>query len=109
MKFTRKWKIAIPTALAAISIGAFVAGCETPQYDDLKGVHPVYPDYAVVVMNVDGFPNLSLVCYDGKAELTTTRNMDAARYAPEFNNICQAHARDDRTAVNGVTPPTGSG
>ena len=90
---------------AATATAALVAGCASPQFDDLKGVNPVYPDYAVVIMNVDGFPNIGLVCYDGEAEVTTTRDYTAITYAPQFNDICQAHKRNDITAANGVIPP----
>lgn len=90
---------------AAAATAALVAGCATPQYDDLKNVSPVYPDYAVVIMNVDGFPNITLICYDGKAEITTTRDYTAITYSPQFNDICQAHKRNDITAANGVIPP----
>ena len=91
------------------AIGAAIAGCTTPQYDDLKGVNPVYPDYAVVVMNVDGFPNFTLICYDGQAEITTTRDYTSITYSPQFNNICAAHMRNDLSAANGKTPPAGQG
>ncbi len=109
VKITRKRAGLLGLALAAAATAAVVAGCTTPQLDDLKGVNTVYPDYTVVIMNVDGFPNVTLLCYDGQAMLTTTRDYNSLTLDPAMDNICQAHARDDLTAANGVTPPASQG
>lgn len=108
MRLTRKHAGLSLLGLGAVTT-ALVAGCSTPQYDDLKGVNPVYPDYAVDIMNVDGFPNITLVCYDGQAMLTTTRDYNALTLDPAMDNICEAHARNDITAANGMTPPANQG
>jgi hypothetical protein len=100
-------KIAI--AIGAMTVIGMAAGCTSPQLDDLKNVNPVYPDYAVVVMNVSGFPNITIVCYDGVAMATTTRDYESMQFQPAFNNICAAHKRNDINAVNGMTPPPGQG
>jgi hypothetical protein len=106
VKITRKRAGLLGLALAAAAV---VAGCTSPQLDDLKGVNPVYPDYAVVIMNVDGFPNVTLLCYDGQAMLTTTRDYNSLTLDPAMDNICQAHARNDLTAAGSVTPPASQG
>lgn len=105
MKLSRRRVQTISFAALPLVIGAVIAGCASPQLDDLKGVDPVYPDYAVTVMNVDSFPNFTIVCYDGVAEITTTRDYTSIRLAPEFANICAAHKRDDITAAGGWRPP----
>lgn len=102
----RKKIISVGAVLAATGI---IAGCASPQLDDLKNVNPVYPDYAVVVMNVSGFPNVAVLCYDGVAMLTTTRDYDSLTIDTAFNNICAAHERNDLSAANGMTPPAGQG
>ena len=79
-------------AMAAVAVGV-VAGCASPQFDDLKSVNPVEPDYATVIMNVSGFPNISLVCYHGIAMVTTTRDMDSTQFQPAYNPICKAHMK----------------
>ena len=102
-------RIASIAAIAAVSIGAglSVTACSvgTPQLDDLKNVQPVYPDYAVTVMNVDGFPNVTLLCYDDVAMITTTRDYQQVQSWPVFDNICKAHDRNDINPANGFNPP----
>lgn len=91
MKFTKR-SLGIVGSFAITA--AVVAGCASPQFDDLKSVSPIYPDYAKVIMNVDGFPNISLVCYDGVAMATTTRNMDSTQFQPAWNAICKEHLKN---------------
>lgn len=80
--------------MAAVTVGV-VAGCSSPQLDDLKNVNPILPDYATVIMNVSGFPNISLVCYDGIAMATTTRDMDSTQFQPAWNSICKEHMKNN--------------
>lgn len=82
----------IGLVVAAATV-AVVAGCAQPQFDDLKGVNPIPPDYSTVLMNVDGFPNISLLCYDGVAMVTTSRDMDSTQFQPAYNHICKEHMK----------------
>jgi hypothetical protein len=109
MRITRKRAGILATVGAAVIAVATIAGCTQPQLDDLKGVNPVYPDYAVDIMNVDSFPNVTLLCYDGVAMLTTTRDYDSLTLDPGMDNICQAHMRNDLTATGSMTPPANQG
>jgi hypothetical protein len=109
MKLNRKRAGILSAVGMAVITAVTVAGCGQPQLDDLKGVNPVYPDYAVDIMNVDSFPNVTLLCYDGVAMLTTTRDYNALTLDPGMNNICQAHMRNDLTANGSMTPPADQG
>src|ERR1700743_42968 len=90
MKLSKK---ALSIGILGAVTAAIVTGCASPQFDDLKNVNPVLPDYATVIMNVDGFPNISLVCYHGIAMVTTTRNMDSTQFQPAYNPICKEHMK----------------
>jgi len=90
MKLSKK---AIGIGLTVATTAAIVAGCSSPQFDDLKNVNPILPDYDTVIMNVDGFPNVALLCYDGKAMVTTTRNLDSIQFQSAYDPICKEHIK----------------
>jgi len=53
---------------------------------DLEGVPGVDPDKAETVNNVDGYPNITLLCTHGLAFGTTTREAQAAVFrVPELD------------------------
>lgn len=54
-------------------------------------------------------PNVMLLCYDGQAMLTTTRDYSALTLDPAMDYICEAHARNDINAANGMTPSANQG
>lgn len=93
MKLSKARKKALGLLGVAAVIVGVATGCAQPQFDDLKNVNPVLPDYATVIMNVDGFPNISLVCYHGIAMVTTTRDMDSTQFQPAYNPICKEHMK----------------
>lgn len=76
---------------SAIATLAMVTSCGAgnPSTDDLKGVSPSYPNYAAVFMNVDGFPNIAMVCIQGVGFETNSRQYNSVTEVPEWNAFCE--------------------
>ncbi len=75
-------------AAAALTL-LLAAGCDTNSlsggFKDLENVKPQNPDKAILLNNVDGFPNITIVCVGGVALVTTTR--DAAGALQHFDAL----------------------
>lgn len=90
MKFNKKDAIWSGITMA-IATGALVAGCGSgqPQLDDLNNVPPSYPNYVMTGLNVDGFPNVTMICINGAGFATTTRDAAGAiTLVPEWDKFC---------------------
>lgn len=84
--------------LAALIVSAALAGCGTNNFRDLEGVPSKNPDKVELFNNLDGHPNLALVCIHGVAFITTTRGGgdtgtgnggdDAVNRVPELDRQC---------------------
>ncbi|WP_370328113.1 hypothetical protein [Euzebya sp.] len=61
----------LPTLLL-LTLVLLAAGCQQA-YQDLEGLEVVDPDRAIIVRNADQFPNLSVLCFEDTAIITTTR------------------------------------
>lgn len=70
-----------------------LTACGPTQSDDLRGSQTVYPDYSKTVMNVDGFPNIAVICFKGAGFATTSRNMDALTPVPEWDAFCRTQEK----------------
>lgn len=94
MKLTLRKTAATAGAVTAgvIATLSLVSACGsgTPQYDDLQNVPPSYPNYAATFLNVDGFPNITMLCIDGQGFATTTRDDSNAAMEPisAWNGFC---------------------
>ena len=62
------------------------SGCQEA-YQDLEGLDVIDPDRAIIVRNADQFPNLSVLCFEGTAVITTTR--EAAPVVDQSSVFCQ--------------------
>ncbi len=82
-------KKAIAAAVAAVAAVALTA-CGTDNNRDLKGVPNTDPDYVVNIINLDGQPNVAVLCFEGQGMLTTTRSYDALTIAPQLNAFCES-------------------
>jgi hypothetical protein len=88
-------KVAASAAAATVGVIATVAtvsacGAGTPQLDDLKGAHPVYPNYNVIIVSPDGYPNVDMTCYQGAGFALTTRDAAGAiTREPEWDAFCK--------------------
>ena len=69
-------------AIVAVASALLLAGCgsdgglpgSAQQLRDLKNVPITEPDKARLVVNVDTYPNLVILCVEGVGFVTTTRN-----------------------------------
>jgi hypothetical protein len=98
-------KVSRNTRLAALGAGVIatagiVAGCASPQLDDLRNITVQYPNYAVTWMNVSQFPNITEVCINGVAFATTTRDYNAIMRIPQWDAFCATQIGKQAT-VNG--------
>ena len=64
---------------------------EVPQADETLEVQAVNPDSVTVIRNIDEHPNLAIVCYDGVAFVTHTRQAPPLRVT-EFDAGCPGAA-----------------
>lgn len=82
--------LAAAAVAGALTLG--LAGCHipgtNPAKDDLRNTGDTYPNYQTTLLNVDGFPNVSLLCFDGTAIITNTRDYDEMELAPTLNSFC---------------------
>lgn len=89
MKNIKKTTAALALAGA---LAVAVAGCQVPgtnpATDDLRNTSNSYPNYQTTLLNVDGYPNVSLMCFDGTAIITNTRAYDEMELAPTLNAFC---------------------
>ncbi len=74
--------------LAAGAILVFSACGPGNNFRDVEGVKSQNPDLIENYNNMDQHPNLSKVCIDGVAFLTTTRDYDAVTRVPEWDRTC---------------------
>jgi hypothetical protein len=85
---TRTKRNAIVTAVAGVVLVATAACDNNSNNGDLKGVNFRKPDKIEGYLNVDGQPNLTRLCIDGQAFLTSSRDYDAVIRVPEWNSWC---------------------
>lgn len=70
-----------------------LAGCHQNQNKDLKGVSFIQPDSVQGYKNVDGYPNLVIMCVKGVAFASTQRDAQAAmQRVPELDRTCPGYA-----------------
>jgi hypothetical protein len=81
----------VAVIVAAAGLGVLM-GCSSQSDNsnngDLKGVQYRKPDKIEGYLNVDGQPNLTRLCIDGQAFLTSSRDYDAVLRVPEWNTWC---------------------
>jgi hypothetical protein len=77
-------RILLVLALAAV----LLAGCGSDNFRDLNGIPSRDPDKAEVYNNVNGHPNLVMVCIHGAAFITTTRDYKPFEREPDLDRNC---------------------
>lgn len=89
----RKTKIAgalVAATLALTACDGSIGGGGS--FQDVKGIDPVKADSYKLINNVDGFPNLVVVCEGGVAFVTTTREAAGAILrVPELDKSCPGY------------------
>ena len=76
-------KIAMVVAGVALAISA----C-SPQFEDLEGVEGQDPDHVILLRNIDGYPNINIVCLNGDALVMRSANYDdmMIQHIPDSEN-----------------------
>jgi len=100
MKVTRKRGMAAGL-IATAAIAATVTACGPTQLNDLRNAPTQYPDYASIVLNVDNYPNVTVLCIRGAGFATTTRDYTAIMRVPEWDAFC-ATREGMHTTTNGT-------
>lgn len=80
------------TLIACAVVGGaltFLAGCQGENTRDLGGVHYRAPDKIEGFLNVDGQPNVTRMCIDGVAFLTSSRDYNSVMRIPEWDSWCK--------------------
>jgi hypothetical protein len=93
LQLNRKVMGTVASAIVAcVMTGSVVSACGSgqPQSDDLQNISPLYPDQAHLYINVDGYPNVVVLCLFGAAIATTQRpNSNAAAFLfPAGDKYC---------------------
>lgn len=70
-----------------------LAACGHDNYKDVKGVPNRHPDYIVNYENMDGHPNIGMLCIHGVGFATTTRDYNALTRVPEWDGFCTARIK----------------
>jgi hypothetical protein len=82
-------KRVIALAGAALIAGAALSGCGNNNFRDVKGVKSERPDLIRNFNNMDKHPNIGMLCIEGVAFATTTRDYgDAIERVPEWDDQC---------------------
>lgn len=72
---------------AAVLAACGIAGCSN-QLNDLSDVSQAKPDYILTYLNVNDFPNVTLMCIRGVGFATTTRDYASLTRIPEWDAFC---------------------
>lgn len=73
------------------ALGLTVAGCSN-QLNDLGGIRQAKPDYVLTYLNVNDFPNVTMLCIHGAGFATITRDYNALTRVPEWDAFCLTKA-----------------
>jgi hypothetical protein len=77
---------ALAAALAAaLTLGACNLGSDDANKKDVLNVPGIKPDKLEVFINVDGHPNIAVLCIHKVAWVTTTRVGEAVQRVPEYD------------------------
>jgi len=85
---------AVSGIVGLVATAALVLSCSASsgnQQSDLNNIHPKYPDYVKMIMNVDQHPTAVMECIDGQGIITTSRDNSAAalQLVNEWNPFCR--------------------
>ncbi len=83
-----KIKRTIAVAGIILALGACSPG---NNFRDLEGVKSVDPDKATVYNNVDQHPNLAVLCIEGVAYITSTRQHQSHTREPDLDKTCPGY------------------
>lgn len=104
---TRNRKMVAAVALVAGLVATGVSACGPTQLNDLRNAPSSYPDYATTYLNVDNFPNITLVCIKGVGFATSTRDYASVQQVPQWNAFCATKEKPGTVAGRLYPTPTG--
>lgn len=81
----RKSKYVIAAVLGLIALGACSPG---NNFRDVEGVKSERPELVRNFNNMDAHPNIGMVCIEGVAFFTTTRDYTPIGRVPEWDRNC---------------------
>src|SRR5271154_3241151 len=90
----------VGAGIAVLATAGIVAGCTSPQLNDLRNSPTQYPNYSTTYINVDGFPNVTELCINGVAFATTTRDYTSIMRIPQWDAFCATQIGKQAT-ING--------
>jgi outer membrane lipoprotein SlyB len=79
-------------ALLAILVTLGLAGCSN-QLNDVEGIGQAKPDYILTYLNVQDFPNVTMLCIRGAGFATITRDYGSLTPVPAWNAFCLTKER----------------
>jgi hypothetical protein len=82
-------KRALLGGAGVVAAVALISACGPTQKSDLRNTQNSYPNYQTTIMNVDGFPNVSLLCFNGSAIITNTRANTNMMLDPTLDAFCK--------------------
>lgn len=87
MKWNKKRLIGLLTLLVGLVV--VLSSCSPgDNFKDVKGVKNHLPDAIMNIENVDGHPNIIVLCIRGAAFYTTTRDYKAIQEKPSWDHLC---------------------
>jgi hypothetical protein len=78
----------IAGVFVAVALAAGNTAC-SHQFQDQGGVAQANPDYVLTYLNVDGFPNPTILCVQGVGFVTISREYQSLQEVPEWNAFCK--------------------
>jgi hypothetical protein len=91
MKISPRFKnvgLVVGGGAASLALAACL-GFGNPTTSDLKNSPVIYPNFSATLLNVSGFPNITMLCYDGAGFATTTRDAAGAiTLVPQWSAFC---------------------
>lgn len=75
-------------ALILAGIATLIFTACSNQLNDMEAIPQKAPDYVVTYLNVDNFPNVTLLCIKGIGFATTTRDLNSLERIPEWDAFC---------------------
>lgn len=91
------------SAAGVVATAAAVAAC-SPQLKDQGDVAQANPDYIVTYLNVDGFPNPTVICIMGVGFVTISREYNSLTPVPKWDAFCETQ----RPTNPHIIPNTGT-
>ena len=96
--------IGITAVLTAVAGGSLLNLACSAQFSDQGGIAQANPDYILTYLNVDGFPNPTIMCVQGVGFVTTSRDYSAILRVPEWDAFCATQ----KPASPHIIPGTGT-